>query len=87
MKQNVTMSQILELTDSLEITIKKISGVESYGFCIVNSKKYILVEKRHTESQIIRDIAAALCTLDLESIYMKPFLRDYLEEVKMTLDN
>ena len=86
MKQNITMSQILELTDSLEITIKKVSGVDSYGFCIVNGKKYILVEKKHSESQIIRDIAEGLCTLDLDRIYMKPFLRDYLEEVKNYLD-
>ena len=50
------------------------------GFCRVKDKRFIIVNSGATTAEKVRTLTQALRRFDLSGIYLKPALRDLLEE-------
>ncbi len=52
----------------------------SGGLCRIRGNHVIIVNKRTTDGEKVRTIADALRRFDLSRVYLKPVLRDLLED-------
>jgi hypothetical protein len=55
------------------------TALHSGGLCRIGKKHIIIVNAKATVKDKIKTLAEALRRFDLESIYVKPALRDFLE--------
>ncbi len=79
MKQSEIVDGLSELANNLGIIIRKEKGVFTEGLCTVNDKKIILISKNSPTQRIIRVLANAISSLDIEDLYIKPYLREVLD--------
>lgn len=82
MKQAEIIQGLLDLAKNLGITIRKDNGILSEGLCTVKEKKIILIRKNSSPDRVIRVLAHSLSSLDLDDLYIKPFLREELDSEK-----
>jgi len=80
------MSHLEELAHTLEIQIRyEHLGGESIfssgGLCRIKNKDIIIINSMATTREKIQTLAKALRRFDLGEIYLKPALRDLLENV------
>jgi len=82
---NTTIMGHLEtLAHTLEIQIRYEhlegeSALSSGGLCRIRNKDIIIVNSMATTEEKIQTLAKALRRFDLSQIYLKPALRDFLE--------
>lgn len=79
MKQSEIVEGLTELANNLGITIRKENGVFTEGLCTVNEKKIILISKNSPTQRVVRILANAISSLDIEDLYIKPYLREVLD--------
>jgi len=78
------MGHLETLAHTLEIQIRYEhlegeSALSSGGLCRIRNKDIIIVNSMATTEEKIQTLAKALRRFDLSKIYLKPALRDFLE--------
>jgi len=74
-----------EVADRLgaEVRVENLGGDEDLpaasGLCRLHGKPVIFVERRQDQAQRCRRLGRALKRLDLEAVYLRPAVRDFLE--------
>lgn len=87
MDEMVILSHLEALAESLEINLRyeDLEGETAFasgGLCRIKNQYVIFVNDRASIKEKIQTLAKALIRFDLTRVYVKPALRDLLEQEK-----
>jgi hypothetical protein len=86
MKHEELVAELEELARRLGVTVRYEKGDFEGGFCILRDQRLVLVNKKLTPQRKASVLALAMQDLGLDSVFVKPALRAYIEdEVARTL--
>ncbi len=85
MDETVVLGHLEALAHTLEIQIRyefieSETAFPSGGLCRIRGKQVIIVNTKATVGEKVQTLTRALRRFDLSNIYLKPALRDLLEE-------
>ena len=74
------ISELEQLVRQREILIRYEKGDFEGGYCILKDQKILVVNKRLHEARKASVLAQALYEIGVEGIFVKPAVRDYIDE-------
>jgi hypothetical protein len=74
------ITDLEEVTQQLGIQIRYEKGDFDGGYCVLKTQKVLVVNKRLADARRASAIAQALSEYGLESIFIKPNIRAYIED-------
>ncbi len=80
MTQQEMYEELKAVADQLGLAVRLELGDFEGGLCVVKEKRVILVNRRHDMGRRLSVIARALHKAGLESVYVKPAIREIIEE-------
>ena len=80
MTQQQTYDELKLLAEEIGLTVRVEMGDFDGGICTVNEKRVILINRRHTLAKRINVIARALNKVGLGDVFVKPALREAIED-------
>jgi hypothetical protein len=86
MDENSILAQLEELAHSLAVKVRyevlKREGTFSVGgLCRVKGEPTVIIHSKATVREKIQILAAAVNQFDLSQVYIRPGLREYLEDL------
>ena len=83
------LADLEELTGQLGIQLRYEKGDFDGGYCILKEQKVLVVNKRLHDLRKASVLAQALTEFGLDSVFVKPALRKYIEDelVKLKKNN
>ncbi len=81
-KVNIETGELMNVIHQLQIKIIKEDDLDNYGFCIVNNNKFIFLNKNLNEEDSKYELCQILSELPLDTIYLKPRIREIFENFK-----
>ena len=75
-----TIAELHELADSLSIRIRYEKGDFDGGYCILHEERLIVVNKKLSPQRKATVIALSIREFGLENVYLKPALREFIED-------
>ncbi len=79
MKLIEIQKELMELAKSLGISVRKEKGNFRSGFCLVNDKEVIVLNKTSTIESLVSVLAICLAKYS-DKLYIKPVLREFIEK-------
>lgn len=79
MKPKQINEELLDLCKRLEIKVRKETGSFKSGYCIVNDKKMIILNKTTPPETTNILLAQAITFYGADDVFIKPALREYIE--------
>lgn len=73
-------SDLVDVAELLGIQIRRERGMFKSGSCVVNDAKMIILNRRLSMEGQIEVLLSELAACDLESVYMRPEIREKLEQ-------
>ena len=83
MKNKELLEEFYSLAEKLDVKIMKGKGDFSGGSCIVNEKKVIVINNMKPIEQRLNTLASCFKDYDLDSFYIVPALRKYINDATM----
>ena len=80
MNYSQLLSELEELTRQLGIQLRYEKGDFEGGYCILKAQKILVVNKRLHDARKATSLAQALAEYGIETTYIKPNLREYIED-------
>ncbi len=80
MTQKEIYEELKELARELGVKVRLETGNFSGGLCTVDEQQVILVNRRHHQTRRITVLARALHDFGLDKTFVKPALRDRIED-------
>lgn len=80
MTQQKTYDELKALATEIGLTIRLELGNFEGGLCVLKSKRVILVNRRHDLGRRIHTVACALHEAGLDNMFVKPALRELIED-------
>ena len=80
MKHEDLLQELHEAARQLGVTIRYEKGDFEGGYCILKDEKLLLVNKRLLPSRRVSVLALAISELGLENLFLKPAVRQYIED-------
>jgi hypothetical protein len=80
MTQQQTFDELKELARELGLVVRHELGNFEGGLCVLKSERVILINRRHDMSRRINVVARALHEAGLEDRFIKPALRELIED-------
>jgi hypothetical protein len=74
------VSELEELARQLDLTIRYEKGDFEGGYCILKDQKVLVINKRLLDSRKASALAVALYDFGIETMYIKPNLRAFIED-------
>lgn len=74
------VQELEQVARQLDLEIRHEKGDFEGGYCILKEKKVLVVNKRLVESRKAAAMALALAEFGVESIYLKPAIRTFIED-------
>ncbi|MBX3044228.1 MAG: hypothetical protein KIT33_03870 [Candidatus Kapabacteria bacterium] len=78
-KQDDILDGLKDIAHSLGIKIRKERGVFTEGLCKLNNEQIILINTLSPPERVINIVAIALDSIGLDNLYIKPFLREVID--------
>jgi hypothetical protein len=86
MKPKELYKELTEIAKDLGVKIRKGDGKFRSGLCMVNDAPVIVINKTTPVEGAVSVIAKGLAALEINNIFIKPAVRDYIEsEVEQSL--
>lgn len=85
MTQQEIYEEFKALAEQLGLSVRQELGDFDGGLCVVNEKKVILVNRRHDMGKRLSVIARALHRVGLGEVFVKPVIREIIEEEAGTM--
>ena len=79
MKSTAVLQEFEQIAEELGICIMQEKGNFNGGYCLLEEKRIIVINKQKPLEQRIRALAHAFSRLDTSQIYLKPVIRVILE--------
>lgn len=80
MTHQETYEELKELARTMGFAIRVEMGEFDGGLCTIRDQQVILVNRRHPLNRRIRLLAQSLHTIGLADVYVKPALRNIIED-------
>jgi len=74
------LNELEELTRQLGIALRYEKGDFEGGYCILRSQRILVVNKRLPDARKASSLAQALAEYGIETTFVKPTLREYIED-------
>ncbi|MBI4546938.1 MAG: hypothetical protein HY707_03100 [Ignavibacteriae bacterium] len=74
------LQELEEVSRQLGLQLRYEKGDFDGGFCILKEQKVLVVNKRLSDSRKASTLAQALAEYGIETTYIKPTLRQYIED-------
>jgi hypothetical protein len=74
------VEELEQVARQLDLEIRHEKGDFEGGYCILKEKKVLVVNKRLVESRKAAAMALALAEYGVDSIYLKPAVRTFIED-------
>ena len=79
MKSTAVLQEFEQIAEELGICIMQERGNFNGGYCLLEEKRIIVINKQKPLEQRIRALAHAFSRLDTSQIYLKPIIREMIE--------
>jgi hypothetical protein len=80
MKYVQLIGELEELTSQLGLKIRYEKGDFEGGFCVLKEERLLVINKKLPEPRKASVLAQALSQFGLENVFIKPTLREYIED-------
>ncbi len=80
MNYETIIQELHELASALSIRIRYEKGDFDGGYCILHEERLIVVNKKLPSQREAGVIALSINEFGLENVYIKPALRDFIED-------
>lgn len=80
MKQEELIEELHAAAAQIGITIRYERGDFEGGYCILRAERLLLINKRLMPARKASVLAAALHGIGLENVYLKPAVREFVED-------
>lgn len=80
MNQQQSYDELKELAEQMGLSVRVEMGDFEGGLCMIKDRRVILLNRRHMLSKRISVMARALSQSGLGDIFIKPALREVIEE-------
>ena len=74
------LSELEELAHKLDIQLRYEKGDFNGGYCVLKTQKILVVNKRLQDARRASSLAQALAEYGIETTFIKPDLREYIED-------
>ena len=79
MKPASMFQEFEQIAEQLNIRIMQEKGNFNGGYCLLEEKRIIVINKQKPIEQRVRALSQALSKLDTSKIYLKPAIREMIE--------
>ncbi|MBL0332576.1 MAG: hypothetical protein IPP65_07050 [Chlorobi bacterium] len=79
-KQEDIYQELKLIAEQLGFKIRLEIGDFDGGICVVKEKEVLVLNKRHMLTKRISVLVNSLVDMNLDSIFVKPAIRDYIEK-------
>ena len=79
MKSTGILQEFEQIAEELGICILQERGDFNGGYCLLEEKRIIVINKQKPLEQRIRALVQAFSRLDTSQIYLKPIIREMIE--------
>jgi len=80
MKAEELVEELQEIARQIGVTVRFEKGDFEGGYCLLRDQRLVLINKRLMPSRKASTLALALQSIGLETIFLKPALRQYIED-------
>jgi hypothetical protein len=80
MKYQTLITELEELSSLLGLTLRYEKGDFDGGYCIVKDERMLVVNKKLPDQRKASVLARALNEYGLDNMFIKPALREYIED-------
>jgi hypothetical protein len=80
MKHEILIQELQDVATQLGVTIRFERGDFEGGYCILRDQKILLVNRRLFPAKKASVLAMAMHEIGLEDMYLKPAVREYIED-------
>ena len=80
MKPEQIVDELEGVLTRMGIHVRKERGNFKGGWCVINEERCLVINRRHTPEVQLSIVAECMRTLPHESVYLRPGVREALEE-------
>ncbi len=80
MKTPQIVKELEEAAEQLGVRVRREKGNFRGGFCMRNEEEFLMLNRVHPPEVHLAILAEAMRSMDVDSIYMKPIVRQALED-------
>lgn len=80
MKLDQILEELMHLAKNIGVTVRKENGKFKSASCEVKSQKLIVLNRSTTLETMSSALAIGLAQYPIENLYIKPVVREYIEE-------
>ena len=80
MKSNEIYDELVDIAKKLGITVRKENGKFHSGFCTMNERKMIILNRNSPIETLSNVLAKGLNNSPIDDIYIKPAVREFIEK-------
>lgn len=87
MKLNQIYEELSDIVKKIGYSVRHDKGQFQSGYCVVNDKKLILFNRYTPLETRVNVMVKCILTNDIDGIFMKPALRDFIEQESKYVDD
>lgn len=80
MKAEDIVEELLDVARQIGVTVRFEKGDFEGGFCVLRAQRLVLINRRLMPTRKASMLALALQSIGLDSVFLKPALRQYIED-------
>ncbi len=80
MTQEQLLKELEDLAEKCSISIRMEKGDFDGGFCVLKEERIIVINRRLALQKKTSVLAQALAEVGIEEMYLKPAVREYIED-------
>lgn len=80
MRHEEILHELQQIAEQLGVTVRYEKGDFEGGYCILREQKLLLVNRRLQSNRKASVLAVALQEIGMDTVYLKPALRAYVED-------
>ena len=80
MKAEETIEELLDVARQIGVTVRFEKGDFEGGYCVLRDQRLVLINKRLMPSRKASTLALALQNIGLETVFLKPAIRQFIED-------
>ncbi len=82
MKLKDIFDELITIAKEAGITVKKEKGNFHGGYCVINGREMIILNRASTLETMASLVARSLSERSVDNVYIKPVIRDFIENEK-----
>ncbi len=80
MKLNLILEEMMQIAENIGVKVRKEKGKFKSASCEIKSQKLIVLNRSTSLETMSSALAVGLAQYPIDDLYIKPVVRDYIEE-------